>query len=673
MLADRVGRWAATAGVALCLSALAAFAPAADEGAAPAASDSALSAPAPAGKAVVPGRITTTATLRCIGIMWEVTGDANADATCAVEYRKAGADKWREALPLYRKAPLSIDIEKSVAGNRPIPFLGGLSKWDAGTRQYAIDHWRANYLAGSIFSLEPGGSYEVKLTLSDPDAKAAEEKVLTVRTRPEPVLPSTGNIIDVTDKDGPDALAKAVSAAKAGDIFVVHKGTYSQVTLRASGTAEKPIVIRGAGDGPAVIKGPGHNDRRSIALYIYGSHIFIHDIDVTDAWTGIALGLRERDEIGNRDNGHSGLPVPDKSVSLPWQESGKPGLGVISDISITRCRVTGPRNAIFGMGDNCYFADNVLEGDSAGGMGGEGVEVWGSGTVICHNDIFHFADGISVYPHTSDQDVYNNNIFDCSDDAIELDYSDYNNRVWDNRFRFNGNNSISFQSYIGGPCYIVRNQVVGSIEGCIKDRYGSSDVYLLNNTFVGHPQFDYKGVMRQIAPTDLPMNIVSRNNLYLIDGTTDFPCVDIHPAEFANRTADLDYDGMGGYIMSGKVSGATEADAKAIPGARWEPKFGVVMSVETFQKATGRLTHWTAVDPARDLAAPLPKFRLWNERDEEPETMFTLSKDSAAIDAGVVLPTLNEEFAGKAPDLGALESGKPAPAYGPRAAAEQPL
>ena len=38
----------------------------------------------------------------------------------------------------------------------------------------------------------------------------------------------------------------------------------------------------------------------------------------------------------------------------------------------------------------------------------------------------------------------------------------------------------------------------------------------------------------------------------------------------------------------------------------------------------------------------------------------------AAVDAGVALPTVNDDFSGRAPDLGALEVGRPAPHYGPR-------
>ena len=45
---------------------------------------------------------------------------------------------------------------------------------------------------------------------------------------------------------------------------------------------------------------------------------------------------------------------------------------------------------------------------------------------------------------------------------------------------------------------------------------------------------------------------------------------------------------------------------------------------------------------------------------------FRLKETSKAVDAGVAIPTVNDGFTGRAPDLGAIEAGKPAPRYGPR-------
>ena len=45
---------------------------------------------------------------------------------------------------------------------------------------------------------------------------------------------------------------------------------------------------------------------------------------------------------------------------------------------------------------------------------------------------------------------------------------------------------------------------------------------------------------------------------------------------------------------------------------------------------------------------------------------FRLRPGSAAIDRGMVIPNVTDEYTGVAPDLGALEYGKPVPVYGPR-------
>ena len=45
---------------------------------------------------------------------------------------------------------------------------------------------------------------------------------------------------------------------------------------------------------------------------------------------------------------------------------------------------------------------------------------------------------------------------------------------------------------------------------------------------------------------------------------------------------------------------------------------------------------------------------------------FRLKPGSVAVDAGCVLPNVNDGYTGEAPDLGALEHGVPVPVYGPR-------
>jgi len=48
------------------------------------------------------------------------------------------------------------------------------------------------------------------------------------------------------------------------------------------------------------------------------------------------------------------------------------------------------------------------------------------------------------------------------------------------------------------------------------------------------------------------------------------------------------------------------------------------------------------------------------------EVDLRLKRESGAVDAGVPLPNINDNYRGSAPDLGAYEYGQPMPLYGPR-------
>jgi hypothetical protein len=85
-----------------------------------------------------------------------------------------------------------------------------------------------------------------------------------------------------------------------------------------------------------------------------------------------------------------------------------------------------------------------------------------------------------------------------------------------------------------------------------------------------------------------------------------------------------------------------------------------------FRKATGQEAHGIEVDYAdfENLAPPDParRYHVYHSMDLD----FRLKANSKAVDAGRVLPTINDGFSGKAPDLGALELNQQAPHYGPR-------
>ena len=92
-----------------------------------------------------------------------------------------------------------------------------------------------------------------------------------------------------------------------------------------------------------------------------------------------------------------------------------------------------------------------------------------------------------------------------------------------------------------------------------------------------------------------------------------------------------------------------------------------------FRAATGQEEHGLELDfdIFEEMSAPDPARR--HAVYHATELNFRLKPGSKAVDAGVRIPTVNDDFSGEAPDLGALEAGRPAPHYGPRWLKTQPF
>ena len=89
-------------------------------------------------------------------------------------------------------------------------------------------------------------------------------------------------------------------------------------------------------------------------------------------------------------------------------------------------------------------------------------------------------------------------------------------------------------------------------------------------------------------------------------------------------------------------------------------------TLQDYSKATGQDTHSLLVDydvfenlRAPDAGQP---HAVYHARDLN----FRLKPGGKAVDAGMLLPNVNDGFTGKAPDLGAWELDRPVPVYGPR-------
>src|SRR5262249_29937182 len=110
----------------------------------------------------------------------------------------------------------------------------------------------------------------------------------------------------------------------------------------------------------------------------------------------------------------------------------------------------------------------------------------------------------------------------------------------------------------------------------------------------------------------------------------------------------------------GKLS--TQQQAQLEAKARETRRF---KTLKDYSDATGQDRHSILVDydVFVKVSPPGPDPRtLYKPSDFD----FELRPGSAAVDAGLPLPGVNDDFTGRAPDLGALEIGRPVPHYGPR-------
>ena len=161
--------------------------------------------------ATTPGAITTPfPTTNHLAIEWQIEGDDDLDATCAVKVRKEGETAWRDAESL-RRVPAGKSQKTSP-----------------------IFTW-TNRLSGSVFDLEAATSYEIELKLHDPDGGSAT-KIVKSSTRSEPVVKADA-VLKIGSKVD-------LNTVKPGEVLLLADGDYGAAVFNRDGEPGKPIVYR---------------------------------------------------------------------------------------------------------------------------------------------------------------------------------------------------------------------------------------------------------------------------------------------------------------------------------------------------------------------------------------------------------------------------------------------
>jgi hypothetical protein len=641
------------------------------------------------------------ATLINLGFEWLIEGDDNRNASVAVSFRARGENDWRPALPLLR-----LHGERVYSESR-------------------VDVVAPNMFAGSILDLKPNTEYEARFVMSDPDGVRGEaERTAVVRTRAEPMPPTGGRTFHVYPHGftgrktepafeglmcaynvwcaGTDWATAGRPRVRAGDTIVVHAGLYqynryeytndaavNRTTpldgtyyLTADGTAERPIAIVAAGDGDVIFDGNGNYALFDVRAADY---TYFEGITFRNAEVAILAGTQFIAGSKGLTVKHSRFERVGAGVFTNY--SGSSGFYIADSYFIGR----NDPNHLIGWAGDMWLKFRGVEGQIVPPAMASyvAVKLYGPGHVVAHNYIADFHDGINVETYGNPDgsvasgpgiadgpkypprelwdrrpvaiDFYGNYITNSHDNPIEADGSMHNIRIMRNLFINHPSHAFCNQPTLGGPVYWIRNIAYHLPGGSTRITAGAAGAVFYNNTILSETN---------VAGGS---NVHWRNNLFLGEQTAP----EIFSVTTYTNYSSSDYNGFmpnagvaNSFVWAEPAAGTT-AD---VPGPGHEPALIArsFATLDDYSNATGQDRNSILVDygifenvPAIDARDSATLQTLLDADDFD----FRLRSGAAAIDRGTVLPTVTDGYSGSAPDLGALERGRPAPIYGPRPAA----
>lgn len=397
-------------------------------------------------------------------------------------------------------------------------------------------------------------------------------------------------------------------------------------------------------------------DQHEYGVEIAASHVIVR-----------GLTIRNAHQDGVRINGVHDVWVEDCDIS-GWGRADRinPVFGRATDAGI-RCKVPNGRGFVIQrnrihhprLGANNWLQELHPGRGNYHPSGPVGI-IWGENQgrhIVRHNSVFSddehaFGDGIGGWNNFSrqgfpgaDSDVYGNRVSHCWDDALEIEGGGCNVRVWGNVLD-KTMVGIATTACTVGPLYVFRNvladsrwcaypdgdtdQLAGpgtSFERLNRGYFakvgeaaegGSGRQYWLHNTMLQRPPAPGRRLtmgaahgLLNVGYTKMIRELVSLNNIWYIAHTPEnhFPERAVLRAGTDSTTNCFDYD-----LYNGELQ-------KVHPDAE---RYGR-RAIPVFEKHT--LLAWPAM----------------------------LKSDSPGHDQGCLIPNFNDQYHGKAPDIGAVE------------------
>jgi hypothetical protein len=586
--------------------------------------------------------------------------DPDRDAVASLAYRVSGSGSYRPGFPLSR-----------VADTR---------------------------FVGSLFWLEPGTVYDVRVTFSDPDGGPLDGATLTASasTRAEISVPAPSHSYYVSPTGSgtecsqatPCLLTYGLGQAQPGQAVVLRNGVYYQgeLTLPCSGTPGAPILIQSYPGETAILDG---GDPVSFTWTDQGGGVYRTTVNTPDTHLVLANGQRlypyqSLAELQNLAWGIPGFYASGTTLYVRLAGNADPK-GATMVVSRYGNAFTIQRDYIYflnltfrhyGQGDYpkaLYFdtaSDNLVQGCTFAvndlGIGlkrdshrnvfqdntfydtdfdwpweavkaGSGLETGGirfydpttgRGNVIRRNTFHDYFDGLGVCPETTaaltnETDVYDNLVYNAGDDGLETDGRCSNVRLWGNTFH-DVLMGISLAPVYTGPVYALRNLIYRT--GVGNNTYTGSPFKFNSGYGLSGPMYLFHNTADAALPGNNGLYIKSPGTWSLIYARNNVWAGTAYALENYNtgQPTSLDYDDLWNGNSGNLV--------------RWNNTNYATLAA--FRTATGQELHGLSVTPGFADAA---------------NGDYTLDPASDLIDAGLVIPGVNDDYAGNAPDIGAYE------------------
>ncbi len=595
---------------------------------------------------------------------------------------------------------VTLDAGDDPDGNAAasVEYRSGGEAYRAGFPLSRVSNTR---FVGSLFWLEPGVTYDVRVTFSDPDggpldgvsvagSAAARAEIAIPPPNNSYIVSSTGSGTSCTQV-APCSLNEGLSQAQPGDEVLLRGGVYYQgeLSLPRSGSADAPIVIKSAPGESAILDG---GDPAAFTWAAQGGGVYLAAVNRADTHLVAVNGERlypyqSLSDLQGLSWGVPGFYVDGTNVyvrlagdanpnsaamlvsryqyaflieqdyiyllNLGFQHYGQGGYPkalylnnasnnlvqgctfALNDLGIGLKRASG-RNVIQ---DNEFY-DTTFTWPWDAVKGGSGLETGGvrfyspttgRGNIIRRNTFHDYFDGFGACPastggETNETDVYQNLVYNAGDDGVETDGECSNVRIWNNTFH-DVLVGISMAPVYTGPAYAIRNLIYRTGQGNssysgypfkFNSGYGKSGpMYLFHNTadavLPGNNGFYIK------SPGSWDV-IYARNNIW---AGTEYALNNANP----DQPLDFDYDNLYTSNPNEFVYWGSGANRH-------------MHDLPTFQSLTGQEPHGFNVESGFENAA---------------NGNYRLNANSALIDGGLLIPGINDDYSGAAPDIGAYE------------------